>query len=171
MGIQYENAPITESLIDIRVAVLPSSKMPALEAIHESVKEHYPEKKECYQFEARFSLGAEVGATAHNAPMGYSFQTKDGKQIFQARLDGFTFNRLRPYGNWIELRDQARKLWGIYRAAIGPRKIIRVAVRYINPIDISVHAASDAATGFWRDANSDADYGCSPCARHEFCYS
>lgn len=138
MGVQYDNAPITEALIDIRVESLPASRLGDLEAIHELVKDQYPEKQQHVYFEGQFSVGAEVGAVTHQAPMGFVFRTKDKKQIFQARLDGFTVSRLRPYGNWLDLRDQARKLWGVYRAAIGPKKIIRVAVRYINRIDIPV---------------------------------
>jgi uncharacterized protein (TIGR04255 family) len=136
MGVQYENAPITEALIDIRVEPLPSSNIRDLDAIHELVKDRYPDKHATVHWQGQFSLGTEVGAVAHQAPTGFVFRSSDKKQHFQARLDGFTLSRLRPYGNWLELRDQARELWGAYRAAIGPKKIIRVAVRYINQIDI-----------------------------------
>jgi uncharacterized protein (TIGR04255 family) len=68
--------------------------------------------------------------------MGFAFSTDDGREIFQPGLDGFTFSRLRPYGNWNDLRNEARRLWGIYREAVNPLSITRVAVRYINQIDI-----------------------------------
>lgn len=138
MAYQYENAPITEALIDIRVEPLPASMLPALEALHESVKDQYPEKDQRVVFQGEITVGEQVGAVARQAPLGYAFRSKDGKQIFQARLDGFTFSRLKPYGNWEGLRDQARKLWGVYRDVIGSKKIIRVAVRYINQVDIPV---------------------------------
>jgi uncharacterized protein (TIGR04255 family) len=133
---RYERAPITEALIDIRVEPLPSTMLHALEDIHTAVKDQFPEKQRRVQLESRFSGGEEVGAMARQEVVGFVFRSSAAGQIFQARLDGFTCSRLRPYGKWSELRDQAQSLWSIYRKVIGPRKIIRVAVRYINQIDI-----------------------------------
>jgi uncharacterized protein (TIGR04255 family) len=140
VAIQYENAPIKEALIDIRVE-LPSDVTPkTLEALHSHVKNRYPGKKKRVYVQGHFSLGSEIGAAAKQTTMGFAFSTESGKQIVQARLDGFTFSRLRPYGNWGELRDEGRCLWEIYRGAVSPQKITRVAVRYINQIDIPLRA-------------------------------
>jgi uncharacterized protein (TIGR04255 family) len=140
VAIQYENAPITEALIDIRVELPSSVTLSTLEALHGEVKDRYPGKKKRVYVEGQFSAGDEIGATAKQMVMGFAFATENGKQIVQVRLDGFTFSRLRPYGNWIELRDEGRRLWEIYRGAVSPRKITRVAVRYINQIDIPLRA-------------------------------
>jgi uncharacterized protein (TIGR04255 family) len=139
VAIHYENAPITEALIDIRVE-LPASEtgLQVLESVHDGVKNTYPGKKKRLYLQGQLSAGDEVGASATQTVMGYSFSSEDGKQIFQARRDGFTFSRLRPYGSWPQLRDEARRLWHIYREAVNPDKVTRVAVRYINQIDIPV---------------------------------
>jgi uncharacterized protein (TIGR04255 family) len=137
VAFHYENAPITEALIDIRVE-LPASLtgLQVLESVHDRVKIRYPGKKKRIYLQGQFSAGDEVGASASQTLMGFSFSSDDGKQIFQARRDGFTFSRLRPYGSWPELRDEARRLWDIYGEMVSPEKITRVAVRYINQIDI-----------------------------------
>ena len=140
MGYQYENAPITEALIDIRVEPLSQSMRPALSELYEQVKLQYPDRQEQFVVGAQLSFGSEVTTQASQSPLGFAFRSKDGKQIFQARLNGFTVSRLKPYGNWPELLEQARALWGHYRAAIGPQQITRVAVRYINQIDIPVRS-------------------------------
>ena len=133
MAFHYENAPITEALIDIRVE-LPASLtgLQVLESVHDHVKIRYPGEKKRIYLQGQFSAGDEVGASASQTLMGFSFSSDDGKQIFQARRDGFTFSRLRPYGSWPELRDEARRLWDIYGEMVSPEKITRVAVRYIN---------------------------------------
>ena len=41
---------------------------------------------------------------------GYIFASSDERQIFQARLDGFSFSRLAPYDRWETFRDEARRL-------------------------------------------------------------
>ncbi len=136
MAIQYENAPITEALIDIRVELPSSATLSTFEAIHAEVKDCYPGKRKRIYVEGQFLVGQEPGATTKQTEMGFLFSSENGKQVFQARLDGFTFSRLRPYGNWIELSHEARRLWEVYRRIARPLKVTRVAVRYINQINI-----------------------------------
>ncbi len=138
MAFQYENAPIKEALIDIRVDLPASATLRTLEDLHRSVGESYPGKKRSIYLEGQFSAGEgdQFGTSTKQKQIGYQFSSADGRQIFHPRLDGFTYSRLRPYGNWVELRDEARRLWDIYRSAVRPLKITRVAVRYVNQIDI-----------------------------------
>ena len=136
MAIQYERAPITEALIDIRIEIPDGVTLAALEGLHDHVQKIYPGKAKHGSVRGQFSVGEEVAASATQKDMGFVFRSADGTQIFQARLDGFTFSRLRPYGNWMGLRDEARRLWEIYRGAVPSPKIKRVAVRYINQVDI-----------------------------------
>lgn len=56
--------------------------------------------------------------------------------MVQARLDGFTFSRLKPYDKWESLRDEARELWQHYIRIASPENVTRVALRYINRIEI-----------------------------------
>lgn len=138
MAIQYERAPATEALIDIRVESPAGIALSRLERLHEQVSDRYPIKNKRLYVQGQFSAGEEVGAAATQKLIGFSFTSQDGKQIFQARMDGFTFSRLRPYGTWNELRDEAKRLWHIYRTCVNALRVSRVAVRYINQIDIPV---------------------------------
>ena len=139
VGIQYERAPITEAIIDIRVQAEPALR--TLEELHLQVADLYPGKTKRFEVVGQISAGAAVGASATQTQTGFAFTSKDSKQIFQAKTEGFTFSRLRPYGNWVELRDEARRLWAIYRDATTPIRISRVAVRYINQIDIPLKSS------------------------------
>lgn len=141
MTIHYENAPITEALIDIRVNLpVSATGLRLLESVHGRVRGTYPGKKRTLHVLGRFSGGDAVGASATQTQTGFAFSSEDGRQVFQARHDGFTFSRLRPYVSWRELRDEARRLWEIYREVVTPETIDRVAVRYINQIDIPLPA-------------------------------
>jgi len=137
VAVHYENAPIKEALIDIRVELpVNAMELQLIETVHDRVRNRYPGKKKRFYMEGRFSTGEEDGASASQTLVGFSFSSEDGTQVFQARRDGFTLSRLRPYGSWPELRDEARRLWDIYRGVVNPEKITRMAVRYINQIDI-----------------------------------
>jgi uncharacterized protein (TIGR04255 family) len=67
---------------------------------------------------------------------GFSFTNQNKQQVLQVRFDGFTFSTFAPYDRWETLRDEARRLWELYRSATGAQSVTRAAVRYINRIDI-----------------------------------
>ena len=136
MSIHYENAPISEALIDIRVHFPNALSLEALESMHARIQDDYPRKEKRSYLQGQFSMGDAVGAVATQTQVGFAFSSTDGKQIVQARLDGFTFSRLKPYGTWQTLREESRRLWDIYRTLVPAAKIARVAVRYVNQIDI-----------------------------------
>jgi uncharacterized protein (TIGR04255 family) len=138
-NIHLDNPPIIEALIDIQASVGDTVTIDDLEALHAEIQKDYPTKT------GRYAFQAEIKAEQGKAPAitqrdlginGFLFRSKDEKQIVQFRLDGFTFSRLRPYQDWEHMRDEAKKLWGIYVARVMPRKVSRLAVRYINLVEI-----------------------------------
>ncbi len=134
----YENAPLTEALIDIRVRLPDDVSVHSLVAVQSGEKDRYPARSDHIQIVSELrGHGMEQVATATQQSLtGFVFTSADERQLFQARLDGFTFNRLHPYEQWESFREEARRLWNLYRAVARPREITRVAVRYINRIDV-----------------------------------
>lgn len=132
----YSRAPITEALIDIR-AVLPDGvTLAKLMDVHSSIKTDYPMLQDFLMLQGQMVAGASVGATASQTQVGYIFSSSDQKQIFQARLDGFTFSQLAPYDRWETFRTEAQRLWSIYQSVSNPHRINRLALRYVNRLDL-----------------------------------
>jgi uncharacterized protein (TIGR04255 family) len=69
-------------------------------------------------------------------PNGGAMVSKDGLQLFQARQDGFSHNRLAPYKDWAAFRSEARRLWDLYREVVKPEFIEMLGLNYINRIGI-----------------------------------
>lgn len=138
--IHFPNAPITEALIDIRVKLPPQTDLAKLAVFHEAIKQRYPAKQERVSWrghlEVKASTVAQVSQSVAGGPDGYLFTSADGRQVIQARLDGFTFSRLKPYDKWESLRDEARELWQHYIRIASPETVTRIALRYINRIEI-----------------------------------
>jgi uncharacterized protein (TIGR04255 family) len=138
--IHFPNAPITEALIDIRVKLPPQTNLAKLAVFHDAIKQRYPAKQERVSWrghiEVKASPVAQVSQSAAGGPDGYLFTSVDGRQVVQARLDGFTFSRLKPYDKWESLRDEARELWQHYIRIASPETVTRIALRYINRIEI-----------------------------------
>ena len=139
--VPYPNPPITEALIDIRIDPLPESTLATLESLHDTVRGDYPNKETKKYWEGSVDIRENrpfATVQQHSQPIGFLFRSQDQKQIVQYRLDGFTFNRLRPYPSqgWPIIRDEARKLWEHYLHNIAPKSIARIGLRYINQINI-----------------------------------
>lgn len=68
--------------------------------------------------------------------IGFWFRSEDNLRTFQATLEGFSFNRLAPYESWEEFNSNAKSMWEIYKEICQPIHVTRVAIRYINQINI-----------------------------------
>jgi len=132
-----KNAPITEALIDIRIKIKENFDIERFQTLSNTISDQYPDKKARHRWEGRleFKKGEGPISTSAETVDGYIFTSADQKQVFQARIDGFTYNRLQPYDNWEAFRNEAMKLWQLYSSLIAP-DIVRVAVRYINRFNI-----------------------------------
>jgi len=132
----YSHAPITEAVIDIQVKLPPEVKLDNLAQVYSSIQAEYPQCEGVLLFQGEIVAGASVGATASQSPIGYRASRNDQKQILQLRLDAFAFSRLAPYDCWENFRDEAKRLWNIYQSLTNPEALVRLALRYINRLDI-----------------------------------
>ncbi|MCK4358599.1 MAG: TIGR04255 family protein [Candidatus Cloacimonetes bacterium] len=135
----FQNAPITEALLDIRVKLPEHITINDIESFYKKVKDKFPEKKARKQFKVNIDLSSKAQFSEVQSPSkidGYLFRSSIEKKVVQSRMDGFTFNKLKPYNNWNSFSSEARQLWNIYYEMFKPLKITRIALRYINRINI-----------------------------------
>ncbi|MEX0715024.1 MAG: TIGR04255 family protein [Planctomycetaceae bacterium] len=107
-----------------------------LERLQDAIREEFPGKKGRHAVDARIAVGTQMETSTRAQQVGYAFKSVDEKRILQAQLGGFTLSRLAPYDGWAPFRDDAQRLWNVYRDGVRPEEITRLAVRYINRIDI-----------------------------------
>lgn len=135
----YDHAPITEALIDIQFGGVSASVDDLLTA-HEHESAKYPEKKPMVlasvKIDGTVSPDSASFTDQTSQRLGWAFISDDKLQVWQARTSGFTFARLAPYQSWEPFREEARRLWLLTRAAAKPETITRVAVRYINRLEL-----------------------------------
>jgi uncharacterized protein (TIGR04255 family) len=127
------NAPITEALIDIRIKAKEDFDVAHFLTLHDAISGQYPERRHAtdgkeFEFKRKTPISPVRKIDGTFSPLLMA-------AIFQARIDGFTFNKLKPYDKWEPFRDEALRLWELYKDLISP-EIIRVALRFINKIDI-----------------------------------
>lgn len=137
----FPNPPIIEALLDLRVTLPETVGIDNLKSFQDSIGDQFPgvgiKKKWEGKVELKLKEGKapEISAPAGNQT-GFLFTSSDKKRVVQARLDGFTYSKLRPYDNWDQLKSEAEELWENYCEIAKPLEVKRVALRYINQIEL-----------------------------------
>ena len=136
------NAPIQEALVDLRCKLPDGLGVSAFDDLRAKLADSYPDQKPRRVFQAQFGVRGEEAfvATEDAVVDGYLLKTADGKKFAQFRLDGFTYNWLRPYDSWKSLRQEAMSLWEDYVSVVTPEEVTRIALRYINRFSIELPA-------------------------------
>lgn len=133
----YRNAPITEAIFDLRVTLPASTAIADLEAAYDRLGGSFPDMKIRKESTLRLeTTGESWGGGFSSKPVKVLFQDEQGKRVVQFGLDGFTFNMLKPYSNWEDFLEQARARWKTYIEVAKPVNIKRLALRYVNRIEI-----------------------------------
>lgn len=135
----FTNAPIQEALLDIQVLLPTDIVVPTLKTFGQGLEDRFPEQQERFEFVQSLQLNPsgdpQPSSPAKNIE-AYLFSSKASGKTVQAKRDGFTFNKLRPYTKWDDFNPEARELWLRYVEIARPRCIKRVSLRYINRIEI-----------------------------------
>jgi uncharacterized protein (TIGR04255 family) len=128
-----------EALIDLRVTQEEGFTVEDLAKIRELVADSYPNQSTEYVYSGQIYIeeaGDPLQTEATPQSNGFRFISQDKRHIFYARLDGFVLSVRAPYDRWETFRNEARRLWDLYRSVTKVESITRAAVRYVNQINI-----------------------------------
>jgi uncharacterized protein (TIGR04255 family) len=133
----YPRAPITEAVMDIRVQPRDGLTVDELRALSKGAGEEFSQSNERFQVATRITPGP-LATTQTTTPIkvGFEFRNAASDKVIQAQLDGWSFSKLAPYESWEVFRDEGRELWTKYRELVQPKQISRMALRYINRLDL-----------------------------------
>jgi uncharacterized protein (TIGR04255 family) len=134
-----QNAPITEAVVDFRVSLPPDFHPDRLREARERLAQDYPQTVERKRMEARLEIAGGQPKEARTRDLGFQgiwLKTEDQKTVAQFRVDGFTFNRLKPYTRWEQILPEALRLWSVYVELANPQSVTRIALRYINHMNL-----------------------------------
>lgn len=133
----YARPPIVEAVLDVQVELPAGTSLSDLQRCQRKVKKNYPSQKTVQHFSGEFTLGTSVTTSTSSEVTGYVFSSSDGTQLFQAKRTGYTHNQLAPYLGWDKFVGEAKRLWEEYRRILQPKRITRLALRFINRFDFS----------------------------------
>jgi uncharacterized protein (TIGR04255 family) len=138
----FPNAPIVEAIVDFKVKFNDSIGFEELKKFADTLVDRYPERTTRKRLSANIDVDQEKPSAVEveSLEQALVLRTKEIDSAIQIRRDGFSFSTLKPYKQWESTRDEAKKYWLRYRESINPTAIKRLALRYINRIDIPLVA-------------------------------
>lgn len=129
------HAPITEALIDIHIEQRDGLSFTALQDAFSTLDFGYYIKNPISQGTFGFKLTSDdqqPQTTVESTQIGLRLHSSDEKYVAQCRLGGCTLSRLPPYESWPRLLEETKRVWCIYRDRLVPRRVTRIATRFIN---------------------------------------
>lgn len=131
-----DRAPITEAILDINVEG--DTKLEVTDAFSKQVAHSYPDASPVFAIEAFFSVtpGQSGMSGSQSSPIGRICWNTEKTRAVQARINGFTVNHVKRYESWTVLRTEAASLWEQYTSLVKPKKVTRLALRYINRLTL-----------------------------------
>jgi len=133
----YKHAPITEAVIALGFELPAEVRLEDLLTVHANLKSDYPKWTELSTMQLQVEPAAEAkGRIGPREVIGYQLASEDGRRLVNLRLGEFAFSQLAPYDSWDTLRSEGKRVWDVCESTLHPLRISRVAVRYINRIDI-----------------------------------
>jgi uncharacterized protein (TIGR04255 family) len=131
----FPNAPIQEAIFNIEIKELPLTELSRLKGVQ--FGDNYTEQKSIQIFQKQFYIG-EAAHTQNDTSWTNGFQVweNDKKQLYTCRVDGFSYNKLRPYENGAKAIKATLQGWKVFKEGIPEAEIQRISVRNINVIEI-----------------------------------
>jgi uncharacterized protein (TIGR04255 family) len=125
-------APLREAIIDIQLAQPLDVKF--ADSLTDFAIPGFERKNEIRQFSV--SITGPAIPTQTEELLGWRYESEDGSRIVQLRRDGIGYSIVREYTEWADIKTAAQSVWDLYRKRSGSREVGRVAVRYINVLDL-----------------------------------
>lgn len=130
------HAPIVEALIDIQFAPVADMDLSAIAVELSGGRSSSISDL----FETMFEFRVEDGASPQSSSIaniaGKRLDFGADHRVIQIRNSGFTFSRLAPYDTWEEMVKPTLVAWRQFQKYIGAGKVNRVALRYINVLEL-----------------------------------
>lgn len=135
----FPNAPIVESVIDIRARAVNQLDETTVRAHLEGLLKDYRylDSQRIIRHEVKVEPGKPPSQDIQDFGWrGMRFISIDEKHIAQFNRDGFAFSRFAPYVDWLQFSEEGLKLWHNFNDMARPDQINRIGLRFINRIQL-----------------------------------
>jgi uncharacterized protein (TIGR04255 family) len=138
--VTYDHAPITEAVIDLMFEFDAPPTVEALGKLADELNPPFGQRQPINQVAMAFDMGDGVAANAQQSTsfqqLGLRLSNADLTRITQLRVNGANFSHMQPYTRWEKFSVEALAVFDGYIKRFSPRAVSRLALRYINQIEV-----------------------------------
>lgn len=129
-------APIKEAIIEIQVQPYVEISKETLEGL--KLGEGYQAPEIAHQTPVKFELLSEALTVSQDNThiQGGIFRDDERGFVCQMMRNRLTISKIKPYTDFSGLLAETKRIWEIYLGAFSPSKTKRIAMRYINEINL-----------------------------------
>ena len=133
----YANPPLIEAICDFHFIPSQPWDWTVFGLVYDRIKGGFPDKVQPPSPMLNVSIGPSLGGPVLGAAR-MQFRREDGSALVQVGPDNLTVNHLTPYSGWPQYRDMIASVLAVYREVAAPQGLHRLALRYVNRINIPV---------------------------------
>lgn len=133
----YKRPPILEAVIDVQFKT--ALKNVVFNKFCKKLAKKYPVVNEVYRdigIVVEISKDVTKAHALDNRTTGSRFESHDSEWVIILYPKQFSFIRLAPYIGWDKFLDEFKAFWKIFKQVSDSKALSRLAVRYVNRIDI-----------------------------------
>lgn len=135
-------APIREGLINIQFEPV---SMEVVKSFGDQIAPRYASGLDIWSHDFAVEVGKVELAKHERSALGRRFDgpNEGPPHVVLVQRSEFTYSRLEPYTDWEELRGAAKPLWEQFVRAARPQRVTRVAVRFVNAMQLPIKHGDD----------------------------
>jgi len=135
--------PVMEALVDLRTSVAQPPEV--FQALATELKDQFPKTNLSQTFTTQLNVkeGKIIPQQGEVGFRGVQLHSSDDTLAVQFRVDGFTFNNINHYVGGDSLLEQSLSLWNRFAERVHPGSVNRVALRYINRLELPFRDGDD----------------------------
>ncbi|MEO8153650.1 MAG: TIGR04255 family protein [Rhizobacter sp.] len=138
----YTRAPIAEAVIDLHVEFPREPEMSTLENYCRGLHDQFPNIQRINSLQLSMGLNEDhrLSSSSNASAVGFRLTSAKNDRVAQVRRNGVSYSHLAPYSDWEAFAAEARPFFSQFLRALDPSAVKRLAVRYINRIELPIHA-------------------------------
>lgn len=136
-NLKLPNAPIIEAVIDIDCDMPLGYSITDIETVARDLfRDSYPKFRTQFLQEHKIETSSDqsIQVSASQDIQALQFFRDGDRQLVQVRTQGFSFNRLSPYGSLDDYLPEIERTWKLFVTVAAPIQIRTIRLRYINRI-------------------------------------
>ncbi len=148
---KYNRPPIVQAVFEVRFDG--DSNKRIMERIVKKLSSRYPNTEQEHTW--NFQIDGEKAPEVTQSPVaaGYKLSSSEKTDVVLIKPNSFAVVRHAPYEGWDVFKEEFENVWSVVKKICGFRPVTRLALRYINRLDIPLPSTKHEVPGILEESD------------------